>query len=195
MKNINIYVTELARKFNINLKDKSAEKCLCDCVENIIVNMISVASLIALINNSKSVTDKTIQILHKYVIDKCGKGGKVKGGGGAIVLPSEFYGVDSNRYSASNASADVLSIDFNSGILRPQIGGGSTRMNVIGDAIKEVLAKNDLKASASIIKKLKSFIENYLFCLLKKLQESKTKVSATLIKKTLHSEKLFNIFK
>ena len=68
-------------------------------------------------------------------------------------------------------------------------------MNVIGDAIKEVLAKNDLKASASIIKKLKSFIENYLFCLLKKLQESKTKVSATLIKKTLHSEKLFNIFK
>ena len=158
--------------------------------------MISVASLIALINNSKSVTDKTIQILHKYVIDKCGgKGRKVKGGGGDIVLPSEFYGVDSNRYSAANASADVLSIDFNSGILRPQIGGGSTRMNVIGDAIKEVLAKNDLKASASIIKKLKSFIENYLFCLLKKLQESKTKVSATLIKKTLHSEKLFNIFK
>jgi len=196
MKNINIYVTELARKFNINLKDKSAEKCLCDCVENIIVNMISVASLIALINNSKLVTDKTIQILHKYVIDKCGgKGRKVKGGGGAVVLPSEFYGVDSNRYSAANASADVLSIDFKSGILRPQIGGGSTKMNVIGDAIKEVLAKNDLKASASIIKKLKSFIENYLFCLLKKLQESKTKVSATLIKKTLHSEKLFNIFK
>lgn len=196
MKNINIYVTELARKFNINLKDKSAEKCLYDCVENIIMNMISVASLIALINNSKSVTDKTIQILHKYVIDKCGsKGRKVKGGDGAIVLPSEFYGVDSNRYSVANASADVLSIDFNNGIMRPQIGGGASRMNVIGDAIKEVLAKNDLKASVSVIKKLKSFIENYLFCLLKKLQESKTKVSATLIKKTLHSEKLFNIFK
>ena len=160
------------------------------------MNMISVASLIALINNSKSVTDKTIQILHKYVIDKCGsKGRKVKGGDGAIVLPSEFYGVDSNRYSVANASADVLSIDFNNGIMRPQIGGGASRMNVIGDAIKEVLAKNDLKASVSVIKKLKSFIENYLFCLLKKLQESKTKVSATLIKKTLHSEKLFNIFK
>lgn len=195
MKNINIYVTELARKFNINLKDKNAEKCLCDCVENIIINMISITSLIVLINNSKTVTDKTIQLLHKYVIDKCDKNGKMKGGGGAIVLPSEFYGIDSNRYSAANVSTDVLNIDFNSGILRPQIGGGSSKMNILSDAIKEVFARNEVKASASIIKKLKTFIENYLFCLLAKLQNSKTTVSATVIKKTLHSNKLFNIFK
>jgi len=195
MKNINIYITDLARKFNINLKDKSAEKCLCDCVENIIINMISITSLIVLINNSKTVTDKTIQLLHKYVIDKCGKDGKMKGGGGAIVLPSEFYGIDSNRYSAANVSSDILNIDFNSGILRPQIGGGTSKMNILSDAIKEVLTRNDVKASASIIKKLKTFIENYLFCLLTKLQNSKTKVSTTIIKKTLHSNKLFNIFK
>ena len=157
--------------------------------------MISITSLIVLINNSKTVTDKTIQLLHKYVIDKCGKDGKMKGGGGAIVLPSEFYGIDSNRYSAANVSSDILNIDFNSGILRPQIGGGTSKMNILSDAIKEVLARNDVKASASIIKKLKTFIENYLFCLLTKLQNSKTKVSTTIIKKTLHSNKLFNIFK
>jgi histone H3/H4 len=189
---MNIYITELARKFNINLKDKTAEKCLCDCVENIVFNLISIASLIAFINNSKMVTDKTIQILNKYVIEKCGK---VKGGGGSIVLPSEFYGVDSNRYSASNAGSDVLTIDFNNGILRPQIGGGTSKNNYINDSIREILDRNKLKASASIIKKLRIFIEHYLHCLLKKLSDSKTKVSATTIKRTLHSNKLFNIFK
>jgi len=192
MKNINIYITELARKFNINLKDKSAEKCLCDCVENIIFNLISITSIIALINNSKNVTDKTIEILNRYINESCGK---KKGGGGAVVLPSEFYNIDSNRYSTANATGDVLTIDFNSGIMRPQIGGGSSTSDIMKNAINEILMSHKLKASSSVIKKLKGFIEKYLFCLLQKLSGSKTKVSATLIKKTLNTTKLFNIFK
>jgi len=197
MKNINIYVNEISKKFNIDIKDKIAEKCLCEYVENIVFNIVSIASIIALINNVKSINTKILEILNKYVLEACTKTiGKIKGGGGSIVLPSEFYGIDSTRYLTTNITNDILPIDFNNGILRPQIGGaGNTKMNPLKDAITEILASHKLKASVAITKKIAVIIENYLECLFKKLSLSKSKVSSTIIKKTIKSNKIFNIFK
>jgi histone H3/H4 len=196
MKNINVYVDELAKKFNIPIKDKVAHKCLCEYVENIIFNIVSIASIIALINNCKTINSKILEILDKYVLQTCNKTkqSKVKGGGGSIVLPSEFYGVNSGNYSANNITPDVLPIDFSSGIMRPQIGGGKA-VNPICDAITEILSTHKLKASSAITKKIANIIESYLACLLGKLQLSKTKVTSSMIKNTVKSSKVFNIFK
>ena len=156
MKNINLYVNELSRKFNIPIKDNTAHKCLCEYVENIIFNIVSIASIIALINNSKIINAKILEILDKYVLQTCIKTSrnKVSGGGGSIVLPSEFYGVDSGSYSTTNISNDILPINFSSGIMRPQIGGGKAKINnPLIDAITEILSKHKLKASAVITKK------------------------------------------
>ena len=196
MKNINIYVSELSKKFNIPIKDNVAHKCLCEYVENIIFNIVSIASIIALINNCKTINNKILDILDKYVLQTCTNKDKVKGGGGSIVMPSEFYGIDSGRYATTNVTPDVLSIDFNSGIMRPQIGGGKVRIvNPVNEAITEILSKHGLKASAIITNKIAKIIEGYLACLLKKLQLAKTNVTSTMIKKTIKSSKIFNIFK
>ena len=44
--------------------------------------------------------------------------------GGTTGMPSEFYGIDSGIYNSNNAADAILNIDFASGVLRPQIGGG-----------------------------------------------------------------------
>jgi len=199
MKNINIYVEQLCKKFNIPIKDNVAYKCLCEYVENIIFNIVSIASIIALINNSKVINTKIIELLNKYVVEACSSNTskKTKGGGGSIVLPSEFYGIDSGRYATTNITPDLLSIDFNTGIMRPQIGGAKqkTENNSMTDAITEILSKHNLKASPVITKKIVTIIESYLGCLLKKLQESKRTISSSTIKKTVASSKIFNVFK
>ena len=200
MKNINIYVDELCKKFNIPIKDASAHKCLCEYVENIIFNIVSITSIIALINNCKSINSKIVSIVNDYVVKACNdKPNKkaVKGGSGAIVLPSEFYGIDSGRYAVTNVTSDVLPINFASGVMRPQIGGAKEKIDVnyLCDSIDEILAKHDLKASPAINKKIAEIIHKYLLCLLNKLSKSKTQVSAATIKKTIKSSKIFNVFK
>jgi len=191
MKNLNNYVIDLAKQFNINIKDKVAEKCLCEYVENIIFNVVSIASIIALINNSKNINLKVLEIMNKYIFENCNK--KITGGGGSIVLPSEFYGIDSGRYSISNNTSDILSINFESGLMRPQIGGGNK--SCIEDEIEKILKKHNMKASSSIIKKMCKLIEDYLKCLFKKLGNSKNKISSTTIKNTIKANKMFHIFK
>jgi hypothetical protein len=77
--------------------------------------------------------------------------------GGMNVLPAEFYGIDSGRYSETNATGDILTVDFTSGILRPQIGGGgqsSVDNKNILKKINEILNYYKLKASDSIINDL-----------------------------------------
>ena len=135
MKNINNYISQL-----IDIKDKKANKCLCDYVENIIFNITSIAAIIAFINNSKSINKRNIDLVSSYIKSACGK---ITGGCGATVLPSEFYGIDSGIYLSTNNNIDILNIDFVNGILRPQIGGAKIK-NPIPDAIEEVLSNYKL---------------------------------------------------
>jgi len=201
MKNINIYVDDLCKKFNIPIKDASAHKCLCEYIENIVFNIVSITSIIALINNCKIINPKILEIVSSYIHKHCNDKPKakktVKGGGGSIVLPSEFYGIDSGRYATTNITNDLLPIDFNSGIMRPQIGGsGKTTMEkVLCDAITDLLAKHELRATPAMTKKIAELIEGYLLCLLKSLRESKKEVTSSIIKKTIKSSKIFNVFK
>ena len=186
MKNINNYVSQL-----IDIKDKKANKCLCEYIENIIFNITSIAAIIAFINNAKSINKRNIDLVASYIKSACGK---IKGGGGSIVLPSEFYGIDSNRYLPTNNNIDVLNIDFTNGLLRPQIGGAKMK-NPIPDAIEEVLSNYKLTISVDNCKKLTKIIENYIICLITKIKISKEIITPTLIKKLISSNKVFNIFK
>lgn len=186
MKNINNYISQL-----IDIKDKKANKCLCDYVENIIFNITSIAAIIAFINNSKSVNKRNIELVSSYIKTACGK---IIGGNGATVLPSEFYGIDSSRYLPTNNNIDILNIDFTSGLLRPQIGGAKIK-NPIPDAIEEVLSNYKLTISIDNCKKLTKIIENYLHCLINKIKNNKKQITTASIKKLVTSNKTFNIFK
>lgn len=195
MKNINNYVSYLISSTGgLQFKDKNANKCICEYVENIIFNITSISAIIAFINNSKEITNENVKIVYSYIKEACGSRSLRKGGDGAIVLPAEFYGMDSGNYSVSNNTVDVLNIDFNNGILRPQIGGSKIE-NPIPKEISKILKNYKLKISSELCKKLSKVIEIYIICLIKKLKRKNKKISSSEIKRTVTSNKLFNIFK
>jgi len=197
------YIKNLLDKNNIVIANDKTCKYLTDCIENIIFNVVSIAAIITFINNCKTIHKQSIEIIRKYLNNMCGSTSKIlKGGGGSIVLPSEFYGVNSNRYSISNGiQTDILNVDFNNGLLRPQIGGGKSKsnanksLNVIYNAICEILEYYKLKASKETKNKITKLIEKYISCLIMKLKEEDKKISLSIIKKILKSNKLFDIFK
>jgi hypothetical protein len=191
------YTNHLIKKYGLTIKP-NVETCLCSYIESIIFNIITIASVITFINDCKSINKETLDILKKYIHQTCGDNHLMKGGGGAIVYPSEFYGVNSGNYAATNNQVDVLPINFNSTVIRPQIGGGvRNEKSPITAIIKKFLVYFNLKASNDIIKQIVHIIDSYIDCLMKKLKHtSKDKqLSSSTIKKVIKSTKVFNIFK
>lgn len=195
------YVKCLLDKNNIKVKDSKTCNYLTTCIENIIFNVVSIASVITFINNCKTIKKESISIVTKYLNNMCGSPSykTIKGGGGSIVLPSEFYGIDSTRYSPMNNihTTNSLQIDFNNGIARPQIGGGvkKTSSSAIMKGINDILDYYKLKASKEIKMKIVKLIECYIKCLMNKLKELNKTITCDLIDKTMKSDKVFDLFK
>ena len=189
--NLMMYVQKLISDYGLNIKSKTSMNCLCECIQNIVFNVISVSAIIAFINNSKTITKENIQILHSYLNKVCSPMMK---GGNAIVMPMEFYGNNSGRYLPTNNQNDLLKIDFSSGIMRPQIGGGKSTSPFV-KVIKDFLIHYKLKAGKVIIDEIVLMIENYIKCLMMKLKKYKEVIKPPMIKSVIEKNKMFKIFK
>ena len=189
--NLTIYVQKLISEYDLNIKSKMSVKCLCDCIENIVFNIVSISSIIAFINNSKTITKENIKILNSYLNKVCSP---VMKGGNSIVMPMEFYGNNSGRYLPTNNQNDFLNIDFSSGIMRQQIGGGKSTSPFI-KVIKDFLVHYKLKAGKDIIDEIVVMIENYIKCLMMKLKKYKEVIKPSMIKSVIEKNKMFKIFK
>jgi len=201
------YVKLLLEKNNIKVKDAKTCNYLTSCIENIIFNVVSIASVITFINNCKTIKKESISIVNKYLNSMCGTPSykKITGGGGAIVLPSEFYGIDSSRYLPTNNlhTTNTLDINFNSGIARPQIGGGlhknktsdSSSSSGIMKGVNDILDYYKLKATKETKMKLVKLIECYIKCLMNKLKELNKTITCNLVDKTMKATKVFDLFK
>jgi len=197
------YVKFLLNKNKIKVKDDKTCKYLATSIENIIFNVVSIAAVITFINNSKVIKKESIVIIKKYLNNMCGNPSKsiIKGGGGSIVLPSEFYGINSMNYSSTNNyhPVDTLQIDFANGIARPQIGGGKNNkkesLKSIENAINEILIYYKLKATKETNTKILKLIESYIKCLFSKLKELNIIITCDTIDKIMKSNKVFDLFK
>lgn len=189
--NLTIYVQKLISEYGLNIKSKTSIKCLCDCIENIVFNLVSISAIIAFINNSKTITKENIQILHSYLNKVCSP---VMKGGNSIVMPQEFYGINSGRYLPTNNQNDLLNIDFSSGVMRQQIGGGKSTSPFV-KVIKDFLINYKLKAGKGIINEIVVMIENYIKCLMMKLKKYKEVIKPPMIKSIIEKNKMFKIFK
>jgi len=192
------YVKFILNKNQIIMKDEKTNMYLTKYIENIIFNIVSISAIITFINNSKIIKDETIKSISEYLDGVCGNPKKAMKGGNAITMPCEFYGYDSLRYSPTNNTNDILQVDFNSGTLRPQIGGGKkTKGDIkpIIKSIKDILKYYKLKISKETCSKLLHLIENYIKCLMSKFKEIKGTISKTSIDKIIKSNKTFDIFK
>lgn len=193
MNNLEKYVNNLINEYDLNIKSKAAIKCLCECIENIVFNVVSIASIIAFINNSKTITKENITILQSYLNKSCFP--KQMKGGNSIVMPQEFYGSSSGRYLPTNNQTDLLPIDFNSGIARGQIGGGRKNSSPFIKVIKDFIIHYKIKASSVIIKEMVIMIEIYIKCLMMKLKKCKGDIKPPMIKALIEKNKMFKIFK
>jgi hypothetical protein len=193
-------IKDVIAKYKLQIakdKTKDIHELLCKYMETLIFNIVSIASIITMINNSSTIKKQTIKLVKSYINDKCSDNTK-KMTGGMNILPSEFYGFDSSRYSETNATGDILTVDFTSGILRPQIGGGgksSVDNKNILKKINEILNYYKLKASDSIVNDLLKLITIYTNCFFKQLKGTKVIITTAVINKIIKSNKTLDIFK
>jgi hypothetical protein len=192
-------IKELVAKYKLSLakdKTKDIHELLCKYMETLIFNIVSIASIITMINNSDTIKTQTLTLVKSYINDKCNH----KMTGGSTGMPSEYYGIDSGIYSENNASGDILNIDFASGMLRPQIGGGGRGSNytinqIFMNKIHEILNYYRLKSSDSINNSLLKLIYMHINCFFKELKASRTTLNIASINKIIKSNKNLDIFK
>lgn len=167
-------------------------KLLCKHIDSLIFNIVSIASIITLINNCKCIKKPTIKLLNSYINEKC-KMNSYKGG---TSLPSEYFGIDSGIYKTSNPTGDILGIDFNNGLIRPQIGGGGKNNNYIQKKIDEILDYYKLDASKVIKTDLYKIINSHINCFMRILKmNNKSPLTKTAIMKIIKLNKSMDIFK
>jgi len=167
-------------------------------LETLVFNVISIAAIISLINNSKTIEKNAVELVKAYITDKCDT--YIKGG---TSMPSDYFGVTNNSYSENNITPDVLNVDFTNGILRHQIGGGGYKQfklhteeeKALINNIKNICKYYNLKISSSSVKQLLSIIVNNMECLFNYLKSVKKPVTSALIKKMINLNKKFEIFK
>ena len=192
-------ITMIITKYDINI-DKTKKiviyKLLSKYIDVLIFNVVTILSIITMINNSNTIRNEALKLLKTYINDTCHK--KVLKGGTS--LPSEYFGINSGIYNENNATGNILDIDFSSGILRPQIGGGglhklnSDEIKIISASVKKIFEYYKLKASSAIITELINIINDNIECLFLSLKNIKA-ISPSLIKKMINSNKKLEIFK
>lgn len=174
-------------------------------INMIIYNIVSLTSILTiLLFDSTKVTSNTIIVTKKYLNDMCKINKKIKGG---TVLPAEFFGADSGRYTA-DAGNDLLKVDFENSQARPTIsstmestmtGGGmggcklckkmkggelgfNKQLLVI---VSKIFKEHKIKIHKTLKQDLVNLIKTYLYFLTHKLHNSKKKINLTIMKKLI----------
>jgi len=198
---MNNYLNSVINKYGLTVKSEEVIKCLCEYIETLIFNIVSIASLITLINSSTIIEKDALNLVHSYINDKCEKVA-IKGG---TSLPSEYFGINTNLYNSSYNQSDILNVNFANGILRPAIGGGG-RSATPKKPVKKVNNHEWLKDKINVyIKHYKLTIKekemNYLIniiydninCLFFQIPKEQV-LTKPYIKKLIKSNKSLDIF-
>jgi hypothetical protein len=140
-------------KIDISQKDKNSGDEIVHAIKNyyevLIYNIVSIAVVIALANNTKKITIIQLDHVKDYIKSKC-LGKKSRGGNGqtgGTSLPAEYFGysIDPAVYSAGNgAEQSTSTVDFAGGVIRPEI---ATSANYTG----AIVGGGSGSASAAIV--------------------------------------------
>ncbi len=172
-----------------NEKNTAVIKLFSFYINILIYNVITITSIISLlIFNSNTITNNTISMTKNYLNDMC-KINKTKMKGGTV-LPSSFYGNDDTPLYNYEAGVNVQDIDFNSNVLREQLGGcNNCEYNKqILISINRILKEHKIKANKTIKQSLANMIKYYLHYMIKILKNKK--INNTVIKKILMKSKI-----
>jgi hypothetical protein len=156
----------------VNTKDRTTViNHMALFIDSVIFSIVSMFCLIAIINNTTNITDKTIEVGMQYLVSNCNY--KAQTGGRSAT----FLGTNEPMYSASNPTDDVLFVDFQNGLARPQIGGYTPKLyKFVNTYITNLLQYHNIGAKKSVKTQIANLINKHIDCLLTCLKdESKSK--------------------
>jgi hypothetical protein len=172
---LKVFVIGLLKTNNINIKneeDKFIINKIVSYIDALIFNIVSIACIISILNGDKSIKKENLDIIKKYIQDRCSFKYNKNGMKGGAFNTAAFYGMEEPMYKEENEGKDILGIDWSSEIVRPQIGGGKNIKNkniskiFICKQIKKILKYHGIKATNEIIEELLNIIDYHLKCLL-----------------------------
>lgn len=138
-------------------------------IEYIVYNIVTMLCLITIINDTTQITDKTLGVGKKYIESKCNISYSIQSGG---MGSATFLGVKEPQYSERNSTADILPVDFEKGLARPQIGGSSmhakhmkTLKSIILEYIDHILKHHNVTANNKVKSELFKIIKFHTDCL------------------------------
>lgn len=176
-------------------------------LDAVIFNIISVFCLIAILNTPATeaisqITNKTIDVGKKYIDDTCKPKPFAQSGGDGRMGSATFLGNVEPMYSAANPTNDILHMDFQGGIARPQIGGscstGGTHKptlelhKVVDQYIKDVLGYHKVTAKREIKKAIFGIITNHIDCFIADLIHHRGILTISALKKIAKSHKILH---
>jgi hypothetical protein len=198
-------IYSIVKYYNLKINPGSntnVYKSLSKNIEILIFNIISIASIITLINNSRTIQKTAVLMVRDYIHDKCNTPQMKKGG---TSLPSDYFGNINPAYNENNITNDILNVDYGSGIARAQIGGGgysrkSYKLTKVDNdefvsAIKNICKYYNLKIGSECIKILVDIIVENMDCLFNYLHMASKPITTDIIKKIIKLNKKFDIFK
>tara|TARA_B100001540_G_C15816779_1_gene648014 strand:- start:5303 stop:5896 length:594 start_codon:yes stop_codon:yes gene_type:complete len=189
----NKYSKTLLAKNNLVCKDAKIIALLSTYINYIVYNITTLNCIILLlIFDSNQLRENTLSLTNNYLNKMCPMGkSKMKGG---MSMPSEYFGVDSGRYSSSEGS-DVQLVDFEKGILRQQLGGcnNCSFNTLLKTSVSKVLKQHKVKASPDVKQILVNCIKKYIYRMFKiikskkelKYQYVKSKIMKSCLKKII----------
>jgi hypothetical protein len=141
-KDIKICSQELLKIIKSEKKVKEEQKIkslLSEYIERLIFNITALASLLCLKIGIKKIMNEHVKFILHYIDKYCKTKQKNKMKGGAFNT-AQFFGVDeTRRYKIENEGTDIMNIDFNNNIARPELGlmsGGKVVCNKLNRIIK-----------------------------------------------------------
>jgi hypothetical protein len=166
-------------------------------LDTLIFNTISLFCLIAIINNSTKITEHTIQAGMKFMNMQCLHNTKqsLQTMSGGRLGCATYLGITEPMYSNKNPTNDILSVDFNGGVARPQIGGATviTELDkIIVKYMNKVLAYHKVTVAKSIKHTLMKLINNHINCFLSLVMHNKGSLTLSAVEKLIKKHKSQN---
>jgi len=180
-------------------------------IEYTVFNIVSILCLITLVNNSEKVTDQTLKVAKKYIENTCdfkypnhknkaAKAAKAATQKGGRLGSATFLGAEEPMYNANNPTNDILPVDFQTGIARPQIGGKSSNdlnkiiKTIIISYINHILSHHNVKASKAIKDEIFDICKFHVNCMINCIKSKKV-VNITVLKECVNKHKVLHALK
>lgn len=177
----------LLTKNLIGKKDSRIINRFAFIINMFIYNIVTLSCIITLINNNKNVfTINNLNQTKNYLNKEFKVSSKIKGGD-PVLSPSYFGKNEDQHYSENNVMNDIK-VDFEAGILRPQLGGSNGGCNncsfnkLLMISAGKIYKEHKVKVSKDLKQIVVNIIKNNLYKMVYLLKRKVKIINYLLIK-------------